>query len=175
MTSQPSPAEDSAAFEPARLAAANINPRTRLATDYLNHFNEVIMLLEMLPDMPEFAQDVIAWRPKSYVDHFANSHFKDRELAIAAYEAAPPPIKDRIDDLAHTMNKILVATRDALAGGLSADGAAKLGVQVSGWLKPMVAHAGGVINGEHIHFVEDEDEPDTDAPPQAVVDALFEH
>ena len=26
----------------ARLADANINPRTRLATDYLNHFNEAV-------------------------------------------------------------------------------------------------------------------------------------
>jgi hypothetical protein len=175
MTSQTSPADDSSALDPERLAQANINPRTRLATDYLNHFNEVIMLLEMLPDMPEFVQDVLAWRPKSYVEHFAHSHFTERDLAIAAYEAAPPPIKDKIDELAHTMNKVLVATRDALAGGLSPEGAGRLGAQVAAWLKPMVAQAGGVINGEHIHFVEDEDEPDADAPPQAVVDALFEH
>ncbi|MEO8318885.1 MAG: hypothetical protein ABI561_11235, partial [Bradyrhizobium sp.] len=39
----------------AQLKAANINPRTGLATDYLNHFNEAIMLLEMVPDMPECA------------------------------------------------------------------------------------------------------------------------
>jgi len=32
----------------AELLAANINPRTGLATDYLNHFNEAIMLLEMI-------------------------------------------------------------------------------------------------------------------------------
>src|SRR3546814_1723486 len=31
----------------------NINQNTLLATDYLNHFNEIIMLLEMLPSMPE--------------------------------------------------------------------------------------------------------------------------
>ena len=30
----------------AKLRAANINPRTGLATDYLNHFNEAIMLLQ---------------------------------------------------------------------------------------------------------------------------------
>jgi hypothetical protein len=172
--SQTSPAEPPA-LDPARLAQANINPITRLATDYLNHFNEVIMALEMLPSMPEFVEDVLSWRPKTYVEHFAGSHFKERDLAIAAYEAAAPPIKERIDDLAHTMNKILVATRDALAGGLTPEGAGRLGAQAAAWLKPLVAQAGGVINGEHIHFVEDEDEPDTDAPPQAVVDALFEN
>ena len=45
----------------ARLRAANINPRTGLATDYLNHFNEAIMLLEMIPDMPECAEDFLLW------------------------------------------------------------------------------------------------------------------
>src|SRR5262249_33673402 len=50
----------------ARLRAANINPRTGLATDYLNHFNEAIMLLEMIPDMPECAEDFLSWRPLSY-------------------------------------------------------------------------------------------------------------
>ena len=45
----------------AELTAANINPRTGLATDYLNHFNEAIMLLDMIPDMPECAEDFLTW------------------------------------------------------------------------------------------------------------------
>jgi hypothetical protein len=47
------PADTRPAFEPAQLVGANINPTTWLATDYLNHFNEAIMLLEMLPCAPE--------------------------------------------------------------------------------------------------------------------------
>jgi len=47
----------------AQLRAANINPRTGLATDYLNHFNEAIMLLEMVPAMPECAEDFLTWYP----------------------------------------------------------------------------------------------------------------
>ena len=54
----------------ARLRAANINPRTGLATDYLNHFNEAIMLLEMIPDMPECFEDFLGWQPLSYAEHF---------------------------------------------------------------------------------------------------------
>src|SRR6202161_1999849 len=71
-----------------RLRAANINPRTGLATDYLNHFNEAIMLLEMIPDMPECAEQFLQWRPRSYREHFAASNFRARELAIAAYDTA---------------------------------------------------------------------------------------
>jgi hypothetical protein len=72
----------------AQLQAANINPRTGLATDYLNHFNEAIMLLEMIPDMPECAEEFLEWQPRSYREHFAASNFKARELAIEAYDSA---------------------------------------------------------------------------------------
>ena len=56
----------SSALDPARLAAANINPKTGLASDYLNHFNEAIMLLEMLASCPECVDDFRAWKPMSY-------------------------------------------------------------------------------------------------------------
>ena len=58
--------------------AANINPKTGLATDYLNHFNEAIMLLEMIPSMPECTGDFLAWEPLSYAEHFiASQLFSD--------------------------------------------------------------------------------------------------
>src|SRR5438270_113320 len=60
----------------AQLRAANINPRTGLATDYLNHFNEAVMLLEMIPDMPECAEDFLGWHPLTYREHFMASNFR---------------------------------------------------------------------------------------------------
>jgi hypothetical protein len=77
----------------AQLRAANINPRTGLATDYLNHFNEAIMLLEMIPDMPECAEDFLSWHPLSYSEHFTASNFKARDLAISAYDSADASIR----------------------------------------------------------------------------------
>ena len=72
-----------------RIAGANINEQSLLATDYLNHFNEVAMILEMLPDMPDFVEDVKSWSLKSYKQHFMDSTFSDKELAIAAYDCVP--------------------------------------------------------------------------------------
>jgi hypothetical protein len=66
-----------------RLLDANINPRTGLATDYLNHFNEAIMLLEMIPDIPECFEDFLDWQPMSYREHFAASGFKAKNLPSA--------------------------------------------------------------------------------------------
>src|SRR4249920_76359 len=77
----------------AELKAANINPRTGLATDYLNHFNEAVMLLEMIPDIPECVEDFLQWHPLSYAEHFTASNFKARDLAISAYNSADPKIR----------------------------------------------------------------------------------
>ena len=67
----------------------NIHVETLLATDYLNHLNEIIMLLGMIPSMPECLDDAKDWAPKTYVQHFQDSNFADKDLAIFAYENAP--------------------------------------------------------------------------------------
>src|ERR1700681_4409064 len=90
MPRQASPEE---AARAALLQAANINPRTGLATDYLNHFNEAVMLLEMIPDMPECAEDFLGWRPLTYREHFMASHFEARDLAIEAYDCADAGVR----------------------------------------------------------------------------------
>jgi hypothetical protein len=129
------------------LRAANINPRTGLATDYLNHFNEAIMLLEMIPDMPECAEDFLTWSPLSYAEHFWASNFKARDLAIEAYELADPGIRSEFDKLASTMTSILTAVGTAMREARQDKTRATLAEQATGWVKPLVALAGGIING----------------------------
>ena len=131
----------------AELRAANINPRTGLATDYLNHFNEAVMLLEMIPDMPECAEDFLQWRPLSYAEHFAASNFKARDLAIAAYEAAEAGIRAEFDRITGTMTSILTAVGAAMREVNQDSSRGKLAQQATGWVKPLVATAGGIING----------------------------
>jgi hypothetical protein len=154
-----------------RLAEANINPKTGLATDYLNHFNEAIMVLELLSPMPECVDEFLAWRPISYQEHFATSHFKGRDLAIAAYDAAEPTARHALDTVADTMNAILVATREAMELNLTPASAGALAQQASNWLKPLVARAGAIINGQFIYQTCDT----AQEAPQLFVDRLFEH
>ena len=133
----------------AQLRAANINPRTGLATDYLNHFNEAIMLLEMIPDMPECAEDFLSWRPLSYCEHFMASNFKARDLAIEAYDSADAKIRAEFDQITDNMTSILTAVGDAMLNAQQHKTRATLAEQTIGWVKPLVALAGGVINGGH--------------------------
>lgn len=132
----------------ARLAEANINPVTGFATDYLNHFNEAVMLLEMLPDCPDCIDDFLAWRPLTYREHFMTSHFKGRELAIAAYEAADPVLRECLDTMATTMTAVLETTRESLHPDMPHQAAAALAQQATAWVKPLLARAAALINGE---------------------------
>ena len=152
-----------------RLARANINPATGLASDYLNHFNEAIMLLEMLADCPDCADDLRAWRPKSYREHFAQSGFRDRMVAIEAYDEADPAARHCLETLADTMTAILESARAAMGPNLSADAAAQLAKHAAALLKPLVARAGSVINGELVGAVATED-----TAAQDTIDALFD-
>ena len=160
----------SPALDPARLAAANINPKTGLASDYLNHFNEAIMLLDLLPETPECIVELIGWEPLSYEEHFAASHFKDKDLAIMAYAAAEPSARMQLDELADTMNALLVATCETFQKRASLDAANALAAQTAARLKPLIARAGAVINGYDLETSEDM----TTGVQQATVDALLE-
>jgi hypothetical protein len=145
--STPRPTGPDAEAWAARLRAANINPRTGLATDYLNHFNEAIMLLEMIPDIPECAEDFLSWHPLSYAEHFTASNFKARDLAIEAYETADARIRAEFDNVTSTMTSILTAVSTAMREVRQDKTRATLAEQAIVWVKPLVSLAGGIING----------------------------
>jgi hypothetical protein len=71
------------------VSGTTIDSSTLLSTDYFNLFNEVIMLLGMLPDMPDMLDEVSAWQFKTYAQHFADSGLAFAPLAIEAYPHAP--------------------------------------------------------------------------------------
>ena len=153
----------------ARLAAANVNPATGLASDYLNHFNEAIMLLEMLADCAECMGAFLAWRPKNYREHFIDSDSECGQIAVAAYDLADPDARARLETLTDAMTAVLEATRTAInAGirtGMSPTSVAAVAGHASAALRPLVARAGAVINGEPaMHGT---------PSPQLAVDALM--
>jgi hypothetical protein len=160
-------------LRPDVLAAANINPVTRLATDYLNHFNNVVMLLELVPDMPDMAEDVRGWTPASYEDYFTTSHFRERDLAVAAYRAADPAIRDEFDA---AITHLDCAMAEALQLVESADPSEpavgrRIRDILDGRLKPGIAAASGIINGAPVLHSPVHDPAESDA--QAAVDELF--
>jgi hypothetical protein len=124
-----------------------INPRTGLSTDYLNHFTEAVMVLEMITTMPECVDDLKAWQPKSYCEHFAASRLSNRETVIAAYHRADPAVREALDRAAETLNVVLAKTRNVVVSHRTTPEAEALARRAASWLKPLIARMAAVIDG----------------------------
>ena len=134
-----------------RAKGTNVNDRTLLATDYLNHVNEIIMLLELVPDAPECLEDCRAWRPMSYVEHFEASSIADRDLAIEAYEFSPPEFRGTFDRLSREMHRVIagaLASVEAATAQGDEDRVRRVIEMAVGALKTMVDHASSTIHGD---------------------------
>ena len=105
----------------ARAEGSNVDPTTLLATDYLNHLNEPVMLLEMLPDMPDLGDELLAWQPKSYTEHFEESAIADRELAIEAYQYVPEQYRLPFEFTIRAVTRRVEALRDGTIEALAAE------------------------------------------------------
>jgi hypothetical protein len=142
----------------ARLAGSNINQESYLATDYLNHFNEIIMIIGLIPEMPCCLEEARSWSPKSYVAHFRESALSNRELAIEAYHRAPAHYRLPFDDTVEAMDRLvvngLVALEDAAAKGQ--DGrVAELVLELSSKLQRLIDRASAIIHGHNIYLDQD--------------------
>lgn len=128
----------------------NIHEDTLLATDYLNHFNEVIMLLGMIPDMPECLDDAKTWEPKTYEDHFRDSTFVDKDLAILAYQNAPPKYREPFDNTIAQMNDMVAVGLSRIEAAIAEknpDKVAHTVASVSRNLQRFVDTASAIIHG----------------------------
>ncbi len=133
-----------------RIKGTNIDERTLLATDYLNHFNEIVMLVELVPDMPELFSEAQEWQPKSYQDHFRDSTFTDKELAIDAYNHVLPEYREPFEETIRRMNELVGASlariETALADG-SEDRLRDLATTASRRLQKLIDVASSIIHG----------------------------
>ncbi len=91
-----------------------INPLTWLATDFLNQYNEIAMMLENIDAWPEGLLELKAWQPLDYETHFAKSGLADSGLVITAYQHAPFAPRARFQRLVTETNRILEKALAAL-------------------------------------------------------------
>lgn len=165
-----------AQLDRATLKAANINPDTGLATDFLNHYNEVAMLIDMVGDGPDMIELVLEWKPITYQEHFELTGFRDKDLAIAAYEAASPDVKHRFRAARGEVELAICDAQEVLAREPAK------APEIAGRAREifaLIAAAGGVINGEAALQQAAIDEAvgeahDAHDDAQAAIDALFD-
>ncbi len=137
----------------ARAEGTNVNAVTLLATDYLNHFNEALMLAELLVDMPDMIEDFAAWSPKPYKDHFRESGIADRELALEAYDVSPQEYRQGFDATVEELNEeILDLQKLFLEAGETEETSppGDLVEETCSHLRLLIDKAGSIINGQEI-------------------------
>ncbi len=148
----------------ARCRGTNINEQTLLATDYLNHFNKIVMLLELLPDMPDCLDEAQEWRPKSYQEHFLDSTFSDKDLAVSAYDHVPEEYRIPFEDAISGMDQLIEASIGQLARAIEAEDMAivsSVSQVATEELRSMIDGASTIIHGGSTAMEQDQ------------IDALF--
>jgi len=168
-----------------------INSTTFLSTDYLNHFNELVMMLDLVPDMPEMFEEAQEWQPKTYVEHFQVSVFTHKDLAIAAYDHVLDEDREALEFTVDLMNRTVERAFNAIPAAIASgdpDALRALCTAFSQRLQAMIDRCSGIINGvegaaalamaagdEVDHPVEGEtDAEETVVMGQDAIDALFD-
>lgn len=96
----------------ARLAAMKeaeglINPASGLANDYLNHYNEVLLLIENLPVLlPEMVEELVNWEPVSYQDYFNKSPLVGSKAAVLIYNSLNPQLRSEFEGNLNRINAL---------------------------------------------------------------------
>ena len=142
-----------------RVRGTNISAQTLLATDYLNHFNEIVMLLEMVADIPECLDDARAWAPKSYQDHFRDSGFSDKDLAVEAYRHVPAVFLVPFESTIRAMDSLVTVSLqriEAAAGRGDDDALRRVISGACGGLHKLIDVAGAIINGHDAKLEQNE-------------------
>ena len=133
-----------------KVQGTNISEKSLLATDYLNHFNEIVMLIEMIPDMPDMIDECRLWQPKSYQDHFRGSGFSERDLAIEAYDHVPSKFLGPFEATITQLDAVVQFTLDRVGTDLAAGDDERLRTECRAsvdMLQRLMMVANGIIHG----------------------------
>ncbi len=136
-----------------------INPDTLLATDYLNHFNEAVMLIGMVADMPEILADLQEWKPKSYPEHFRNVGIDYGPLAAEAYDHVPHAFKEALEITIGQLNLAILITVKRFLSAFEANDSVELrrtGEAAVNALTALVGTASGIIAGRKSTLAQNE-------------------
>ena len=143
-----------------------INDATLLSTDYMNHFNEIAMIFDLIADMPECLEDAREWQPRTYQEHFRQSVFSHKDLAIAAYDHAPRRFLKALERTVDHLEREIaagVAEFEILAAADQTDQLRLTTVDRADTVRNLIARASAIING-HEDAVEAAQQAALDTP-----------
>ncbi len=128
-----------------------INPSTGLASDYLNHFYEPLLLLEHVGDDPDLLDDLAAWSPNSYTGHFGRSGRPDRLTVLTAYMETQPLVRRRLDHVAEEAGQTVAkALQGLLHMARHGDNISQLASSLAETLRRYIRTLDSIIHGHEL-------------------------
>jgi hypothetical protein len=104
-------------------AACLVNPASGIANDYLNHFNEILLLIENLPTLlPEMLDELLEWRPVTYREYFAKSQLPGSARALQIYEGLDENFRRDFESIIDGINAMAMASIDVIRAHRSPEG-----------------------------------------------------
>lgn len=127
---------------------SGVDPASGLASDYLNHLYEPLLILEHLDSDPDLLDDLAEWQPRSYMRHFDRSGRSDRDVVLDSYRGAHPGIRTQFDALAREAGEALAtALPNLLDKARGGDDVAQHAAVLAGMLRRYIQALDSIIHG----------------------------
>lgn len=134
-------------------AAALVNPASGVANDYLNHFNEILLLIENLPALlPEMVDELVSWRPVSYRTYFELSPLPGSAETLEIYDGLDEDFRRDFESMIELLDKIIMESIALIAahrredGTLEADEIEETCAQLSAQLRVVLERTADLVN-----------------------------
>lgn len=134
-------------------AAGLVNPASGVANDYLNHFNEILLLIENLPVLlPEMVDEILDWSPKSYQDYFRASPLPGSAAAITLYERLNHDFRRSFEGIVDEINRValdsvaVISREREASGNVCAERVEKFCESASATMRAMLLRAENLVN-----------------------------
>lgn len=130
-----------------------VNPASGIANDYLNHFNEILLLIEHLPIMlPEMVDEILQWRPKTYREYFEQSPLPGSAETLKIYDRLPENFRDYFEAKIAELNAFAIESVDVISkhrqpnGEINPEDVEEFCARTSEAMRNALAQAADIVN-----------------------------
>ncbi|MCV0371373.1 hypothetical protein [Filomicrobium sp.] len=148
-------------------AAALVNPASGIANDFLNHFNEVLLLIENLPEMVD---ELLGWAPRTYREYFTHSELPGSKLTLEIYDSICDELRTEFEARVDAVNLMCLESIDVIKsrrdgkGEIEAEDVEEYCEQISLKLRSALSDLADLVNNGYAAPVE---------APQSMADRMI--
>jgi len=138
-----------------------------LSTDYLNHYSEVLMLIELAAFDETVVEELSHWRPIGYRDYFLRSPLRRAASAIAAYDALDAGPRTAFEQTIQALDKLAQGAILALQPPCHPQNVIVIGEVIGPGIRRLIDRAAAFLNSDGSAGCTADDDP------QAFVDQVI--